>query len=203
MLSDHSGGCIDLENPDRDARAARPQWTVPAVTLTIVPAGAVSATAPPFNVWRLSGPKVLSVGARHDLALATGAGGGGIAVTLDADLLLGDAYAFQVPAAVEPKQALPVMVGVRSAMQGIARPTAATAARVNRTTLVHLRALQVLDGVSAGASHRTIARVLFGTAAVARRWTADGELRAQLRYLLRRARALRDGGYRRLLTPSR
>lgn len=201
MPLDPSGGCIDLENPDRDARAARPQWTVPAVTLTIVPAGAVSATAPPFNVWRLSGPKVLSVGARHDLVLATGAGG--IAVTLDADLLLGDAYAFQVPAAVEPKQALPVMVGVRSAMQGLARPPEATAARVNRTTLVHLRALQALDGVSAGASHRTIARVLFGTAAVARRWTADGELRAQLRYLLRRARALRDGGYRRLLTPSR
>jgi hypothetical protein len=175
---------------------------LPADALAIVPAGEVSATAPAFSVWRLSGPKTLSVQARHDLVLATGVGGAALALTVDAGLLLGDAYAFRVPAAAEPEEAVRVMVGVRSAMQGAASSADESSSPVSRTALVHLRALQTLDGIAAGASHRTLARVLFGAEEVTRRWTADGELRAQVRYLVRRARALRDGGYRSLLMPS-
>ena len=167
-----------------------------------MPAGVASSTAPSFSVWRLPGPKVLSVHARHDLVLATGVGGTALALTVDAGLLLGDAYAFRVPAATEPEEAVRVMVGVRSAMRGIASLAHESSSPVSRTALVHLRALQALDGIAAGASHRTLARVLFGAEEVTRRWTADGELRAQVRYLVRRARALRDGGYRSLLTPS-
>ena len=167
-----------------------------------MPAGVASATAPSFSVWRLPGPKTLSVQARHDLVLATGVGGGALVLTVDAGLLLGDAYAFRVPAATEPEEAVRVMVGVRSAMQGAASSAGESSSPVSRTALVHLRALQALDGIAAEASHRTIARVLFGADEVTRRWTADGELRAQVRYLVRRARALRDGGYRSLLTPS-
>ena len=139
--------------------------------------------------------------ARPDLVLATGVGGRTLELTVDAGLLLGDAYAFRVPAATEPEEAVRVMVAVRSAMQGAASSVGESSSRVSRTALVHLRALQALDGVAAEASHRTIARALFGTEEVTRRWTADGELRAQVRHLVRRARALRDGGYRSLLTP--
>ena len=158
--------------------------------------------APLFSVWRLPGPKTLSVHARHDLVLSTGVGGGVLALTLDGGLLLGDAYAFRVPAAAEPEDAVRVMVGVRSAMQGVAPSPGECSLPVSRTALVHLRAFQALDGIAAEASHRTIARVLFGAEEVTRRWTADGELRAQVRYLVRRARAFRDGGYRSLLSPS-
>lgn len=175
---------------------------MPTATLAIVPAGVVSATAASFSVWRLPGPKTLSVHARHDLVLATGVGGGTLVLTVDAGLLLGDAYAFRVPAATEPDEAARVMVGVRSAMRGVAPSADESSSSVSRTALVHLRALQALDGIAAEASHRTIARVLFGAEEVTRRWTGDGELRAQVRYLLRRARALRDGGYRSLLTPT-
>lgn len=175
---------------------------MPAATLAIVPAGAASATAPSFSVWRLPGPKMLSVHARHDLVLATGVGGGALVLTVDAGLLLGDAYAFRVHAATDPEEAVRVMVGVRSAMRGAAPSLGESSSHVSRTALVHLRALQALDGIAAGASHRTLARVLFGAEEVTRRWTGDGELRAQVRYLVRRARALRDGGYRTLLTPS-
>lgn len=175
---------------------------MPADALAIVPAGVASATAPSFSVWRLPGPKIMSVHARHDLVLTTGVGGGALALTLDAGLLLGDAYAFRVSAATEPDQAVPVMVAVRSAMRGAASSVDESSSPVSRTALVHLRALQALDGIAAEASHRTLARVLFGAEEVTRRWTADGELRAQVRYLVRRARELRDGGYRSLLTLS-
>lgn len=162
----------------------------------------MSAAAPSFSVWRLPGPKALSVHARHDLVLATGVGGGALALTVDGGLLLGDPYAFRVPAAAEPEAAVRVMVSVRSAMQGAAPSPGDRSLPVRRTALVHQRALQALDGIAAEASHRTIAGVLFGAEEVTRRWTADGELRAQVRYLVRRARALRDGGYRSLLTRS-
>jgi hypothetical protein len=175
---------------------------LPAAGLAIVPAGVASSTAPSFSVWRLPGPKILSVRARHELVLATGVGGGALVLTVDAGLLLGDTYAFRVPAATEPDEAVRVMVGVRSAMQGAASSAHESSLPVSRTALVHLRALQALDGIAAEASQRTLARVLFGAEEVTRRWTADGELRAQVRYLVRRARALRDGGYRSLLTPT-
>ena len=167
-----------------------------------MPTGVASATAPAFSVWRLPGPKILSVQARHNLVLATGVGGGALVLTVDAGLLLGDAYAFRVPASTEPEAAVRVMVGVRSAMQGADSSVADSSSSVSRSALIHLRAFQALDGIAAEASHRTIARVLFGAEEVTRRWTADGEMRAQVRYLVRRARALRDGGYRSLLTPS-
>jgi hypothetical protein len=65
----------------------------------------------------------------------------------------------------------------------------------SRASLLHLRALQALDGAQAGASHRDIAQALFGQEAVALRWSADGELRAQVRHLLSRAEGLMRGGY--------
>ena len=62
-----------------------------------------------------------------------------------------------------------------------------------------MRALQVLDGLAAGASQREFAVALFGSAAVARGWQPDGALRAQVRYLIRRARALMEWEYRALV----
>lgn len=66
---------------------------------------------------------------------------------------------------------------------------------MTRAALLHLRALQALDAAQAGASHRDIAQALFGLEAAVRRWNEDGELRAQVRHLLRRAEAYMGGGY--------
>src|SRR3546814_15729907 len=63
-------------------------------------------------------------------------------------------------------------------------------ARPTRGAVTHLRALQALDGALAGASHREIATVLFVEAEVAARWSPDSELRAQVRSLVQRGRAL-------------
>lgn len=67
--------------------------------------------------------------------------------------------------------------------------------KLSRASMLHLRALQALDASQAGARHRDIAEALFGPDAVRQRWTADGELRAQLRHILARAEGLMRGGY--------
>ena len=69
------------------------------------------------------------------------------------------------------------------------------ARRITRASLLHLHALQALDAWQAGAHHREIAGALFGADAVRKRWTADSELRAQVRHLLTRAEGLMRGGY--------
>lgn len=200
-----TGGCIDLEDPDRDARDARPQWRPATTPVAIVadPARRGDSIVPCFSLWQLPGRKRLSVEHPLNVRVTGCLGATDLTLTLDAGLLLGDAYAFRVAVSMASDEAAGVMDQVRDAMgAGAVKVTTSSRPLVNRSTLVHLRALQALDGLAAGASQRTLARVLFGAEAVTRRWTADGELRAQVRYLVRRATVLRDGGYRALLPSS-
>jgi hypothetical protein len=60
--------------------------------------------------------------------------------------------------------------------------------------------LRVHDAVTAGASHRAIASVLYDTDIAARAWHADAEyLRARVRRLVREARTMAAGGWRWLM----
>ncbi len=52
-----------------------------------------------------------------------------------------------------------------------------------------------LDVLNAQAHARDIAQALFGLEAVVLRWHEDGELRAQVRHLVRRADAFMNRGY--------
>ena len=63
---------------------------------------------------------------------------------------------------------------------------------------MHVAMLQALDAAAQGASQREIAIALWGKRQVLEGWSSDGELRARLRYLLRRGRALVQGEYRTL-----
>lgn len=83
------------------------------------------------------------------------------------------------------------------------QPLPARPREASRAGLLHLRALQALDGRHEGASHRELAEVLFGKDAVRTRWSADGELRAQVRHLLSRANGFVRGGYLALAGVSR
>jgi hypothetical protein len=61
-------------------------------------------------------------------------------------------------------------------------------------------ALQAWDGRQAGASHREIARVIHGEAAVQRDWLGESDyMRTHIKRLLRTANALIGGGWRYLL----
>lgn len=70
--------------------------------------------------------------------------------------------------------------------------------RPTRGAMLHMRMIQALDGRAVGASHREIAGAVFGKQIVDRSWSADGELRAQVRYLIRRSTVLASIGYRHL-----
>lgn len=115
-------------------------------------------------------------------------------------LLLSDAladgatYAAAVPLTQRLRGQFDTFNAQALALEGHA-PEFDPARPVTRAALLHLRALQALDASQAGASHRDIAQALFGLEAVVLRWHEDGELRAQVRHLLRRAKALMNGGY--------
>ena len=83
-------------------------------------------------------------------------------------------------------------------LQGGTKVPAPASSNVTRSALVHRAMLQALDGAAAGASQRDIAIAIWGRRAVLERWSSDGELRARVRYLLRRGHALVQGGYQKL-----
>jgi hypothetical protein len=74
-------------------------------------------------------------------------------------------------------------------------PAALTKARMTRLVL----ALRALDGRLDGATHREIARSLFGADAVPKRDWISHELRDRTARLVRLGVTMMNGGYRRLL----
>jgi hypothetical protein len=125
-----------------------------------------------------------------------------VRITLGAGVRDGQSFAFHVPARADAQTAWPLLSNILQLLHTTSRPTLSTVRqRPNRSSMIHLRALQALDGVAAGATHREIAEVIFGSRDAFERWNTDSELRAQLRYLLRRGQGLANGGYRQLLQP--
>lgn len=186
------------EDPARDAREAQPLWITAPDALLHVRGSTVlrSAASPRFDLWRVPGRKRLVLG-DASLTLLAEVSSHRLQVSLAGDLGDGEPYAVTVPLGPSLRGQLDTFNAQALALQGQA-PSAMPVRASSRAALLHLRALQALDGLQAGASHREIAQVLFGADVVAQRWQADGELRAQVRHLLRRAEAHMHGGYRAL-----
>jgi hypothetical protein len=71
-----------------------------------------------------------------------------------------------------------------------------SAARWTKTTQILRNGVIALDCLKDGMTQREIASLLYGPATVAADWGVDGSaLRASLRYVIRKAEGLRDGGY--------
>lgn len=189
------GGCDSAEDPSIDAREARPLWIASTDALLHVRGStALGAVAQPtFDLWRVPGRKRLTLG-EAGLTLLAEVSAQRLRVSLAADLVDGAAYAVTVPLGPGLRGQLDAFTAQAQALEGHA-PVAAPVRAATRAALLHLRALQALDGAQAGASHRDIAQALFGLEAVTLRWQADGELRGQVRHLLRRAEAYMKGGY--------
>lgn len=174
-------------------------WDLPADELMQVRAtDAYSAAAhrqrrESFDLWRMPGRKHLSL-CGAGLMVSTHAVAGRLQLALADDLADGTAYACAVPFGPELRGRIAGFQVQAQALAGHAPPAAPVCA-VSRSGLLHLRALQALDAAQAGASHREIAQILFGLETAVLRWHEDGELRAQIRHLLRRARGYLDGGY--------
>lgn len=146
-----------------------------------------------FDLWRIPGRKSLAA-AGADLALTVETSALSLRVTLSGDLSDGAEYVCAVPLSPGLRGQLGAFDAQAQVLAGNV-PRVAAGRPVTRAALLHLRALQALDAAQAGASQRDIAQALFGLEAVVRRWQADGELRAQVRHLLRRARSYMSGGY--------
>lgn len=197
-----------LEDPARDARQAQPVWLPDPDGLPQLHADAAAAPdAPVFALWHLPGRKQLAHDG-HRVLLTAYRPEGTLRAALSPALEHGVAYAHGLAAGARLRQRWHATGAMMERFDGyFGRETAQTDApahahahaRPDRIALLHMRSLQALDGLAAGATQRAIAQALFGAALVAERWHDEGEMRAQVRRLARRGQALVDGGYRRLL----
>lgn len=146
-----------------------------------------------FDLWSVPGRKRLMLG-DADLLLTAELSAQRLRISLAGDLAHGAAYACVVPLISGLRGQLDAFNTQAQVLGGQASPVPPVRA-VTRAALLHLRALQALDAAQAGASHRDVAQALFGLQAAVLRWHEDGDLRAQIRHLLRRARAYMTGGY--------
>ena len=146
---------------------------------------------PAFDLWRLHGRKEL-LHAGADLILSAQASGHRLRSSLSPALVDGAACRLSLP----PGGDAAVGSSLLQALHG-EHPTPAPW-RVSRLDLLQMRGLQALDALHAGCGQRGVAEALFGADAVAGRWHADSDLRAQVRHILCRARNLMEGGYLRL-----
>jgi hypothetical protein len=196
-----------LVDPQLDARQVSPVWAIDALSPVMLVRDETESprkceiAAERFSLWRLAGRKVLFEG-DDGLRLATHILGRDVGLRLGDYLCDGDRFAYQIPAVADERAAWSAVTAFRwltvaceGGQEAFRRP--------GRAALFHARALQVLDGLAAGAAQRELAVALFGSAAVARGWQPDAALRAQVRYLIRRARALMAGEYRTLIDPDR
>jgi len=201
-----------LEDPARDARHAQPAWLPdPDGLPQLHPDAAAAPDAPIFTLWRIPGRKQLA----HDgqrLLLTAYRPEGTLRAAFSPSLGHGMAYAHGLAAGARLRERWRAATAATERLDGYfgrdaPRPGVHAHAhgRPDRIALLHMRSLQAVDGLAAGATHREIAQALFGAAVVAERWHDLGELRAQVRRLARRGQALVDGGYRHLLQmqPSR
>lgn len=122
-----------------------------------------------------------------------------VTLTLSAEVQDGAPFAYAVPAGVDPRRYRFTLEAALTLLQRSRASTLTALARPSIAAVMHMLALQALDGAAAGASQREIAAVLFGHDRVAAEWQPDSELRARVRYLLRRGRGFVEGGYRNLL----
>jgi hypothetical protein len=191
-----------LEDPAMDARIIQPTWRPEPDLLVQLTAdtGHDAADAPRFSLWAIAGRKSLAHDGRR-LVLFVFAAGRVLRIAIAASLSDGDAFAYVVPAGARIQDRWHAVEASRAVLEGRPFPgTSAVPIRPDRVALAHMRSLQALDGVLAGASQREIAAVVFGSSRVRKSWCADGDLRAQTRHLIRRGRAFMNGGYARLVT---
>lgn len=188
------GGCDGAEDPRLDARHANPLWAIDTDDWLHVRAARRRPEPPDkrFSLWRVSGRKSLAH-TGSDLRFTVKYGEHGLRVVLDDSIAEGTAYLSGVPLEDGLRNRLTQYYADARMLDGEKPPARARA--TSRAALLHLRALQAIDAVRDGASHRDIAAVLVGADAVRDRWSADSELRAQVRYLVARAEGLMRGGY--------
>ncbi|MBW4053773.1 MAG: DUF2285 domain-containing protein [Proteobacteria bacterium] len=197
-------GLASLVDPRLDARQVSPVWAVDDLApVTLVRDEMLHAQTDldavgRFSLWKLAGRKSLAEEGTG-LRLVVKSSAKAVQARLGGRLSEEDRFAYQIPGGGDDRAAWALLTTSRALTQFFGSGRELPCERPGRADLFHVRAVQVLDGLAAGASQRGLAIALFGSAAVARGWLPDGALRAQTRYLIGRARALMAGEYRSLI----
>jgi hypothetical protein len=184
-----------FEDPFLDARVAHPSWQPePSDTIHLCKDPAPRGSGGRFSLWRIAGRKSLHpVGCCLVLSIALSSGT--LRIAIERNLCGDDDYAYVIRPGAHAQQQLHGLMQCDALLQGRASRCTAAVLPANRVAIAHMRSLQALDGILAGASHREIAAALFGVSRIESDWHADGELRAQVRHLIRRGEAWRQAGY--------
>jgi hypothetical protein len=185
-----------FHDPSVDARNAQPDWLVyPPDAIQVHPSLDRSPRSDGFRLWRLPGHKRME----HDgsrLRMVAQLATCVLRLVLAPTIEDGAAIVYAIPAGED--SALRWEAAERT-LAALDFSGTHVVTRPGRTDLTQMRSLQALDGVGAGATMKQIAAALFGLRDTKARWHAESELRAQVRYLVRRGLHLMHGGYRRLL----
>jgi len=197
-----TGGCGVFENPCLDSREVAPRWLPSPPSVVSLTESDDDALSAAFSLWEIAGQKRLF----HDgvgLHLTNQLNHQTVRLSMTPMIRDGGAVAVIVPVSYV-RESWPAISRLSALLMSQRRPLKhARTRRPSRQAIVHMRSLQALDGEAAGASHRDIAGAIFGQTDVWQRWAANSELRAQIRYFLRRGHSLVDGGYLGLLTKTR
>ena len=191
-----NGGCDFFENPETDARDALPFWRPdPDTVLTVVRDEDPETASPVFDPWSFPGRKALGHdGFRLALKLTRHGRSWHIHIAgLDATEPFTFTAAPDERAGARLREAKDMLATIAGRQAGF------VSRRGSTEPIITMQSLQALDGHLAGASERDIAIAIFGERIVKENWHSDSELRARVRYLIRRSRILMNGGYRRLL----
>ena len=190
------------EDPDLDARRAHPVWRPDQDTLVRIVADDSDAVtdAALFSLWAIHGRKSLLHDGRR-LILAADLGARVLRLAIANDVCDGGSFAYVIrsgPRAGARWQAVQENLSILRAAEPAKRY--AVSPRPGRLAVLHMRALQAVDGQAAGASQREIAEAIFGEKHVADHWHADSELRAQTRHLIHRGQVFVREEYRSLVS---
>jgi hypothetical protein len=193
-------GCSIAEDPALDARHANPCWLPHLPEIVCLTHSTDPQAQQTFSLWALRGVRSMMHTGSH-LLLRAEIKRRAVRLQLDDSVMDGEPFAYIVNAdklVRERVQAICEIADVRTRQHRAKSKPKRT--HFSRRRLMHARTLQALDAKHAGASQRDTAIALFGEEEVLERWSPDSDLRAQVRYLLRRGTRLVNGGYRELLT---
>jgi hypothetical protein len=196
-LRPRSWGLLRWEDPREDARSVEPAWLSVTNSEIVLVRGHTGKDDRAFDFWKIPGRKALFHQGDH-LRLTARRGSEFLhRARWPEDLAQDDPTSISIEVG---RAGFTVRTrAAQSFLRSLDREAfGAVPERPSTHAITHMQIFQALDGDAAGASHREIARRLFGLSAEFC-WDGDSRWRARVRYLIRCGEKRRVYGYRRMV----
>jgi len=192
-------GLTFFENPVADARSALLSWRFDCHRFIRIARDDSGDADAKFKLQSIPGRKSLLHDGRR-LLLKLFVGTRAVSLAIAKELCDGEPFAYLLTPGRAISARWRAIQEYEATLRRADAPSQWTVSRrPGRMSILHMRALQAIDGRASGASHRKIAAAIFGADQTSQKWHADSELRAQVRHLVRRAQMFMHGGYQRLV----